>query len=139
MDKMDKMTKEQREQALLEYRQRLDKKIKTGRTVVYVIAIINVVMAGASAAVNFNLISLIVQIVFSVALCAGVAWVRFLFAAGAGFNAITTLMLLTTAAAELPLWMPFVIVFNVVICAASCVTLFYSESVREFMRARKRR
>ena len=134
---MEKLTNEQKEQMIKDFENKQDKMIRTGKIIVIVIASVNIIMTIITFIGNFNLFSLIIQIVLSIALLSGVAWVRYLFAVSAAMGTIILLYILTSG--EVYLTTPFVIISLVaaaytVICS---ILLFTSKCVSEYMYAVK--
>lgn len=122
--------------------EQLEKKQKRlylqGKIIVYVIAIINIIGAVVSAFTSFNFISLIVQIALSIALLCGVSWVRYFFAIGAGLSGLLTLYLLFghidfSVQSGIVIYLVLTLIYSI----ASCVVLFVSKSVSEFLYAQK--
>ncbi len=108
-----------------------------GKIIVYVIAIINVIGAVVSAFTSFNFITLIVQIALSIALWAGVSWVRYYFAIGAGIGAFLTLYLLAHIDFSVQPGLVVYLILTLIYSIVSCVILFVSKSVSEFLYAQK--
>lgn len=106
-----------------------------GKIIVFVIATINAVGTIVSAFLNFNLVTLIVQIALSIMLLCGVPWVRYFFAIGAGMSSFLSLYLLFTDLNYAGVNSGYVIylVIMLVYSIASCIVLFASKSVSEFL------
>ena len=122
--------------------EQLEKKQKRlylqGKIIVYCIAIINIIGAVVSAFTNFNLITLIVQIALSIALLCGVSWVRYFFAIGAGLSGFLTLYLLFghidfSDHSGIVIYLVLTLIYSI----TSCIVLFASKSVSEFLYAQK--
>lgn len=124
--------------------EQLEKKEKglylQGKIIVYVIAIINIIGAVVSAFTSFNLITLIVQVALSIALLCGVSWVRYFFAIGSGVSGFLALYLLLRHidfSIQSGIGIVIYLVFTLIYSIASCVVLFMSKSVSEFLYAQK--
>ena len=135
---MESFTNEQKEQMMKEFESKQAKMLRTGKVIVIVIASVNIIMTILSSIVgNFNLFSFIIQIVFSIALLSGVAWVRYLFAAGAAIGTVMLLYILMSGEHYLT---PALVIILLVAAAYSIicsVLLFTSKSVSEYMYAVK--
>lgn len=131
-------------QQVLEQIEKEQKRLyQQGKIIVYVIAIINIIGAVVSAFTNFNFITfitLIVQIALSLALLCGVTWVRYLFAIGLGLSGFLALYLLSGQMDfSGQLGMVIYLVLTLIYAVASCIILFVSKSVSEFLYAQKNR
>lgn len=112
-----------------------------GRAIVWTIAVLNVLGGLLSFFTQWNVIALAVQIVLSVALVRGVSWVRYLFAVGAALSSLWMLgALLGGVSAETTVgrvWLTLLIGLYLGYSVASCVCLFASKAVSEFLYAQK--
>lgn len=136
----EQMTAEEREQELLRFAKKQEKMYATGRTIVITIAAINILSVIVSQFIRFNFFSLISQIILSIMLVAGVSWVRYLFAAGAGLNVFLLLYLMSNLAGSGVLGggtVLVIILLQIAFSAASAILLFTSKSVSEFLYAQK--
>ena len=134
---MERLTNEQKEQMIKDFENKQAKMIRTGKIIVVIIASVNIIMTIITFIGNFNLFSFTIQIAFSIALLSGVAWVRYLFAAGAAMGTVMLLYILMSG--EFYLTPALVIVLIVataygIICS---VLLFTSKCVSEYMYAVK--
>ncbi len=127
------------QQVLDELEKNQNRLYKQGKIIVSVIAISNIIGAVVSAFVNFNLLLLIVQIILTIALICGVSWVRYLFAVSAGLNSFLSLSLLF-GYLDFQAVNPAVVTYIVLLLVysiASCVVLFASKAVSEFLYTQK--
>jgi len=134
---MEKLTQEQKEQAMLEFRAGQERRVRVGRRIVLTIAILNIVMSVLSFFIDFNIISLIVQIALSIALIYGVTWVRYYLAIGFGLSGIGALYIAGLASVRFPLWAVLFFLAYAIFLFGTCVLLFTSKSVSEYMYAKK--
>ena len=111
-----------------------------GKTIVAIIAAVHIVGAIISAFVQFNLISLVVQIALAIALLCGVTWVRYLFAVNAGLSCLTSfyLLFMGTDFTAIPssigrLLLGAYLVISMLYSVAVCIVLFKSKAVSEFL------
>lgn len=135
--KFETGTKAERAHEYGRFVERQAKQFKRGKTIVYTIAILNVVMAIVSFVLNFNILSLIIQIVLAICLIAGVTWVRYLFAAGAALAVFISIQLLVVSVSE---GLIGLIIYSFIVmayCSISSFLLFKSEAVSEFLYAQK--
>jgi len=137
--RFDAETKEDREREYELYLKRQGRNFATGRIIVYAIAGFNAVGALASAFLAFNFIVLIVQIALSIALVAGVSWIRYLFAVGAALNALRALLGLFLGLSEGVMTPAFgiVSVFVLAYSVAACILLLRSQAVSDFLYKQK--
>lgn len=151
-DHEEKLTDEQKQRMIEEYRAKQERMHQTGKIIVFTIAIIYIVLSIAEFIVSMLSIPhsagpltglilifwLIVQIAWSIALCCGVSWVRYLFVIGAvigAFVIVSDMLLgeiLHTSAPAIVL-AAALIVYQIA-CAA---VLFASKSVSEFLYSQK--
>ncbi|MCX7708682.1 MAG: hypothetical protein N2484_02415 [Clostridia bacterium] len=136
---MDELTKQEKEQAIKAFEQRQARQFKFGKAIVFTIAAVNILSALVSAFYNFNLISMIIQIVLSVALFAGISWVRYLFAGGAALSTMIIIYALTSVGFDSGLSVAEIVIVLacLVYSVASCIVLFASKSVSEFLYSQK--
>ena len=128
-------------QAIKEYEKSQKSLYIRGKIIITVIAVINVVSAVISAVLNFNVITLVIQIALSIALFCGVTWIRYLFAVGSALSCLMSLFLLLggtmdIAASEPPiagyLYIAYII-FWLCYSLISTILLFKSKAVTEFL------
>jgi hypothetical protein len=136
---MDKLTNQEKEQALKEFEQRQEKRYKTGKAIVFTIATVNILGTVATSFGKFNLFSLLIQIALSIALFCGVSWVRYFFAAGAALSVFSMLYLLAglSSGANIPVLIIVFIVAYMAYGIASSIVLFASKSVSWFLYGQK--
>ena len=149
----EKLTDEQKQQMIEEYRANRLRMYKTGKIIVFTIAIIYIVASIVDFTVSmstilhisglsgglFLIVWLIVQIAWAIALCCGVSWVRYLFVIGAVIGAFMLISDLLLGEMALYRATP-VIVFSVVLMLyqiACAVVLLISKSVSEFLYSQK--
>ena len=136
MDKEHSAVEEQ--QAFEQFEKRQERLYLQGKIIVYVLAILNIIGAIVSAFINLNLITLIIQITLSIALLRGVSWVRYFFAIGSGLSVLLILYLLCahidfSVQSGIVIYLVLTLIYSV----ASCVVLFTSKSVSEFLYVQK--
>jgi len=135
---MEKISQEQKEQALIDYEMRLNKRISVGKTIIIAIAILEILSSIFSAIANANIFTLIISVIISVALLSGKTWARYLFAAGMVINVIfISYVLIENNAAPsfnaLPSVTVIILLINLVYAISCTVLLFTSKSVSEYM------
>jgi len=134
-----KLTDEQKQQYLMEYRQKQERTFRTGKIIVAVLAITNVIVGVANFIVMpfsfFSIVVLILEIIFSIALYCGVAWVRYLFVIVSAYQAFVSFMSIFElnsyggVSAEWYLLFTAILVYNI----AFVILLFVNRSVSEFL------
>jgi hypothetical protein len=129
---MDKITEREKEIALMRFEAGQKKKYRTGMAIVVTIASINIILSLISFLVNFNIVSLIIQVSLSVALFCGVTWVRYLFAIIDVFYVFALLVLLREFGYA-PIELIIISVTLLLYYTISCIVLFASKSVSEFL------
>ena len=139
--KLDGGSREERERMYQEYLRREERRFQNGKRIVYGIAIVNVVICLWNLILNPSfgaIVSLVIQIVLSVCLCAGYPWARWLFVAGAGLGVLGTLASLPQLA-ELGVGWPVYLgmLTGMAIALLSAVPLLVSKSVRDFLDSRR--
>jgi len=140
--RFDPETEQEKKDALESFEQQQTRLYRTGKIIVFVIATVNVVGTVVSSFINFNFFTLVVQIALSIALYMGVSWVRYFFAVSGAITAALNLYMLNIimgesgAAAEHPAVAAFLGVYTVY-AIASCIILFKSRGVSEFLYAQK--
>lgn len=135
--KFESSTKADRELEYGRFVERQEKRFKRGKMTVYAIAILNIVFTIVSFFLSFNLFSLIVQIVLSICLIAGVTWVRYLFAVGAALAVFVSVQLLVISAETGLVGLVIYSLLMIVYSGIACYLLFKSEAVSEFLYAQK--
>lgn len=140
--KLDGLSREEKERAYQEYERRQEREAKIGRYVVYGIAGLNVAGSLMSWIIRADfgyLVTFLVQVGFSIALCCGVRWVRWLFVAGSILGAVSTLLLLAQAAefGELPAWFFAYGIFVFSLSVATGILLAWCRPVKEFFYQQK--
>ncbi len=135
---------EEKQQMIEHYKKSQDRLYVQGKIIVFVIATLNVIGAIGSAFVDFNIISLIIQIALSISLFCGVSWVRYFFAVGACLSCFYTLYLLlvgidfSTANSNSGKYLLIAyLIFMLIYSITSTIVLFKSKSVSEFLYAQK--
>lgn len=109
------------------------KQYHIGKAIVFTIAAANIIIATISACFSFDFMTLIIQILLSIALFYGSSWVRYLFAIGA---ALSLVLLFYHFANTLGFSNMFAIVYSAY-CIVSSIVLFASKSVSEFLYRQK--
>lgn len=135
-------TPEEKQRMIEEHAQKQKRLYTHGKIIVTVIAMVNIVGTIAASFLSFNLFQLIIQIVLSIALLMGVSWVRYLFAVGAALSCFLSFYLLlatdyslmsASGKALLISYLIFTLCYSII----SCILLFTSKSVSEFLYAQK--
>ncbi|WP_165861270.1 helix-turn-helix domain-containing protein [Paenibacillus paeoniae] len=135
--KFEQGSKAEREQEYARFMERQANKIKRGRIIVYTIAILHILFSIVSFFLSFNILQLIVQIVLSICLIAGVSWVRYLFATGAAISVFLSVQLIILTVSEGLIDLLFYTILLVVYSGIGSFLLFKSESVSEFLYTQK--
>jgi DNA-binding transcriptional MerR regulator len=130
-------TKADREREYELFQKRQARKFKLGKYSIIAIAVINVLMALLAFYGNGNLLTLTVQVVFSICLFLGVTWVRYLFAVGAALSTLANIPLLLYSVDAGDLLIVIFYAFYFIYSAVTCVLLFKSEAISEFLYAQK--
>lgn len=134
--RFDGVSEEEREAELRQFRKRQQRQQKIGYMIILVIALGNVVASLVSLFANFNggsLIGLILQIIFSIALFNGVAWVRYLFAIGAALQTFILIVAFSQGIATLHIAVSILLLLYLGFSAATCILLLRSTAVSEFL------
>ncbi len=126
-------TKADREREYERFAERQARQYRLGKIYIVTIASLNIAMELLGSVVQFDLFSLIIQTALSIALLAGVSWVRYLFAVGAALSVLLNAALLFNYAADIPAAWTVVTIGHMIYSAAACVLLFKSEAIGEFM------
>ncbi len=136
--RFDGITKETREKEFKLYQEKEEKRYRTGQAIVITIAVTHVITTLCTSFINFNLLTLIVQIALSIALVAGVSWIRYLFVIGSILSILYVVYFLFGGYASL-LSMPIriFVIFQMLFALASAVLLLKSRCVSEFLYAQK--
>lgn len=129
------------EAAIREFEQNEERRYRTGRIIVMVIAAIELVIAIVNVVADFNLFRLLISLALIAALVFGVSWVRYLCAISAGLNVVGYLFILlggadfsqSTAPGLLIGLYVLLIAYNV----ATAAVLLFNKSVKEFLYAQK--
>ncbi|BBH20065.1 hypothetical protein Back11_14100 [Paenibacillus baekrokdamisoli] len=136
--RFDSESKEEREHQYNLYLAKQKRQYRLGQIIVSSISIINVISALISAFVNFSFFSLLIQVIVSIALFAGVTWIRYLFVVGAVLSIILNLMLLTSEyVSMMTQGLMIVTVFQMIYAALASFLLLKSNSVSEFLYSQK--
>ncbi|WP_168123715.1 MerR family transcriptional regulator [Paenibacillus sp. HB172176] len=136
--KFEKDSKADRQQQYEQFVKRQAKQFQRGRAIVFLIAALNIAGTIASCFVDFRLFSLLIQIAVSIALFAGVSWVRYLFIAGAIMSVLSGFALLGDEnIGHAPGSLLLLFIINVIYSVVAALLLIRSESVREFLYAQK--
>lgn len=135
--KFETGTKAEREQEYGRFVERQAKQFKRGKFIVYTIAALNIAMAIFSFSLNFDILSLIVQIVLAACLILGVTWVRYFFAVGAALAVFFSVQLLVLSVSEGLIGFIIYSISIIIYSGISCFLLFKSEAVSEFLYAQK--
>jgi len=131
----EKLTPEQKEHAIQHAKQERERKINIGCVIIYIIAVVSVVLEIISLVLGTGgILSLILQIVFSIALVSGRNWARVLFIIGYAISVVWLAFSLTNSIAYmLPTWVTVYSIIMMVYGVAACIMLFVSKSVNEYM------
>lgn len=140
--KSDGLSREEKEKVFQKYQRRRQQQEKIGRYVVYGIAMANVVGSLLSWIIRGDLTYLftfLVQIGFSIALCCGISWVRWLFVAGSVISTVSAVVWLIQVAGIVG--MPaYLLVYDVLVLLVSVATgglLAWYPPVKEFFYQKK--
>ncbi len=129
-----KLSEQERENALKEFDAKQDRLYKRGRIIVTSIVILNIILTIISSYFNFNIFSLIVQVVMSVALYLGSKWARYLFIFGSAISVLTLLYAMTIiSTVEIPVILITLLICDLIYSIFCCVLLFASKGVSEFL------
>jgi DNA-binding transcriptional MerR regulator len=135
--RFDPESKEEREQLVKDFEARQRRQFQLGRLIVFGIAGLNVLFVLIGSYFQLNLISILLNIAVSIALCFGVSWVRYLFIFSSALNVLRGLALLIGAAAELTLPVGLFIAALLAYNVASCILLIKNQAVSDFLYAQK--
>jgi DNA-binding transcriptional MerR regulator len=137
--RFDNITKDEQQKALSEFEAEQKRSYALGRTIVFAIAGLNIAASIVSFIINLNFINLILSVILSGALLLGVSWVRYLFAIGSALSAVMLMVLLFGAGgiSSLPVIGVVVLVAYLAFSVASCIVLFKSRSVSDFLYVQK--
>lgn len=136
---MDNFSPIEREQAFEKHKQKLKNSINIGRAIVLAIAITNVALVVFSILLDLSefsigsFISLVLEIVFSVALYRGVVWIRYFIAIGSAFSAFTILTEILHSNFEISGIISVLLLVFVFYRIASSIVLFTSKSLKDFL------
>jgi len=138
---MDNTNNKQQDQEMEDYQIRQNKKFIVGKKIILFIAITNIIMSILTAILNFNIITLIIQITFSIILISGITWVRYLFVFGAVINIIFIFYILTGLNYEffLPVWAIIILLIDLTYSIACSILLLFNECVSEYIYAKNSR
>lgn len=131
---MDKITDQEKERLIKEFDARQERQCKTGKIIVFIIATFNIIGSIISMFVRFNIITLIIQVVLSIALFRGVTWVRYFFAINAALGSLMAFYYLGVNNSAFNIMLAVTVVVYQVICS---ILLFVSKSVSEFLYMQK--
>lgn len=127
--------------AIEEYEKNYQKRYETGKKIVAVIVIINLLATTISAIADFNLFTVVINVAFSVALFFGVSWVRYLFSALCAIDALvysSLIFALLSYPQDVP---PTPLIFLFVVLTAYkiavAVLIAFNKSVADFLYAQK--
>ena len=135
--RFDPESKEERAQLVEEFEVRQKRQFQLGRVIVFAIAGLNVLFVLLASFLQFNFISLLLNVAVSIALCFGVSWVRYLVIFFSALSVLRGLVLLVGAAAELTPLLALIIVSLLAYNVASCILLLRSQAVSDFLYAQK--
>lgn len=132
------LSKEQKEELLREYNLKAEKRYKLGKIIVAAIAITNVVITLLSNIIgSFNVINVIIQVAFSVALFMGVRWVKWLFIVGSVLSVLLAFYIFFTSMDILNntalIWNVTVLIATLIEAVVAGIMLIFSKSVAEFL------
>ncbi|WP_052339170.1 MerR family transcriptional regulator [Gorillibacterium massiliense] len=129
----DGISKQEREQEYERYLERQRRQMLRGKVTVIVIAVLNVLFSLLSSIFEPHLFSLLINIVLSISLFAGVVWVRYLFAGLLALNVLQGIILMPDISDQVPLWAIGFLFIQVVYAATAFYMLVRSEAVSEFL------
>lgn len=137
--RFDNVTPQEQKQALAGFEAAQRRSYVIGKSIIITIAIVNALACIASSFVEFNLFTIIIQLVLSVALVCGFTWVRYLYASGSALGALMLLYLLFGAdgISSLPAFGIIILVAYLAFSIASSVVLFVSKGVSDFLYVQK--
>lgn len=135
--RFDPESKEEREQLVKDFEVRQRRQFQLGRLIVFGIAGLNVLFVLIAAYFQFNIISIVLNIAVSIALCFGVSWVRYLFIFSSALNVLRGLGVLIGAADVLTLPVGLFIAALLAYNVASCILLIKNQAVSDFLYAQK--
>jgi len=135
----DRLTDEQKAQALQETEDKRKKRLFAGRVITYSVASSNIALSVLSAAGDFDALTFVIQMAFSAALFTGLPLSRYLFTFGVGLNAylVFSAPMASEAAQAVPAWVTTVIWGQLAYSVVTCFMLYASKYVGEFMYERK--
>ncbi len=127
--------------AVEEYEKNYQKRYKTGKTIVSVIVIINLLATAVSAIIDFNLFTVIFNVAISIALFLGVSWIRYLCSVFCVLDSFLYLYLITnlssypqdTLTVSLIVWFAALIIYKI----AVAVLIAFNKNVADFLYAQK--
>lgn len=131
---MDKFTKQEQDKALLEYEEKQNKKIFTGKILMIEIIIITLLSPIIMAVILHSYISLfgfLIEVVFLILLYKGIKWVKYLYAVIFLLSSINNMMVLYYNNFDLNVNI-IIIIFSIIILINS-ILLFTSKSINEFI------
>ena len=129
---------EDRSKEIENFRKKQARQYRVGGSIVFAIAALNVLFSLISAMLEFRLVVLIFQIGLSVALFAGVVWVRYLFVVGAVLHIIIGMNWFAQGlAANRPAEFIALVVIEMVVAGISALLLLFSPAVKEFLYEQK--
>lgn len=136
---------QEKEHALREFEASHEKLYTRGKTIVFTIALLNVVSAVISSVIDFSLLQLAVQIALSIALFRGVSWVKYFFIIGAGLSCCISVSLLlknetywiASLNQTIGILLIAYLVLNLCYSIIVAILLFKSRAVSEFLYAQK--
>lgn len=141
--RMDQESREEKDRAYQAYRKRSENQMRRGRIMTYAIAAACVLLALLVCLQNpgfLNIALVPIQLIFSVLLCMGYGWVRWLFVVGCINSTISACFFLVylpqaeaAAAIVISPWLYAHYGLAAVVNIASAVLLIFSKSVREFL------
>jgi hypothetical protein len=136
---MNNITDQEKVQSIMKFHKKQQRNYMVGKIIVITIATINALLSLMSFFIDFDYISLVIQIILIIALLYGVVWVRYLFAIGSMFSVYFMLKLLTNGFTVM-FTSAYIIIFAVLFLTysiISCILLFTSKSVSTFLYKQK--
>ncbi len=136
---MNQITEQEKVQSILKFHKKQQRNYMVGKIIVITIATINTLLSLMSFFIDFDYISLVIQIILIIALLYGVVWVRYLFAIGSMLSVYFLLKLLTNGYIVMftSTYSVIYTVFLLTYSLISCILLFTSKSVSAFLYKQK--
>lgn len=133
------LSKEERENILIEREKKLVQQYKTGKIIVSAIAILYIVFTIISLIIKLNVFGLIINISVAWALFYGAKWSRIYYAISVGLGVLIFAQVLfnPTVSSQLPMWGLVLSFLQIFVGIISSILLFKSKAVIEFMETQR--